>query len=410
MIGGKTFYTGHFNGIPTVVVFSGWGKVASASTASILLSHFKIDSLVFMGVAGAANTSLNIGDVVVSTQAYQHDMDATPMMPQYQVPSVNKTFFDADVALIDLATGCIEEFLSTLDDSIEDTRLNEFAVSSPKLVKGVIASGDTFVNSESDLANLHPDIITQAVEMEGAAVAQVAESFDVPFVVVRTISDKANGEAHLDFAKFVETVASVYSFEILTRMSKIMRLRTEPEGQPHVLPQSCQELIELLGLERHIEGGYFKETHRSSQQVIVKRGGHDSVESAGTSIQFLLNKDEGGFSAWHQIEDDETWYYQGGQPMLVHYLDQNKQLITTLLGDPLGHPGSTNQLTVPRNHWFSAEVGAKNGFSLVACSVSPAFDFKRFKLADREQMLLEFPQHQDIIIRLSIPSLETNTT
>ena len=92
-IGGKKFYTGKFNGVPTVVVWSRWGKVASSSTASILLSRFNIDSLIFIGVAGAISKDLNIGDIVISTQTYQHDMDATPFMPKYQIPSVNQTFF-----------------------------------------------------------------------------------------------------------------------------------------------------------------------------------------------------------------------------------------------------------------------------------------------------------------------------
>lgn len=164
--------------------------------------------------------------------------------------------------------------------------------------------------------------------------------------------------------------------------------------------QTAAEIINHLGLEQHIEGGYFKETHRSNQTIIVNRNGQPSPESAATSIQYLLNKDEQGYSAWHRITDDETWYYQGGQPMLVHYFTDDGKLNTIKLGNPIIDSEAHNQLTVPRNHWFAAEVGADSGYSLVGCAVAPAFAYERFELATEEQLLAEFPQHAAIIKRL----------
>ena len=225
-IGGKKFYTGKFNGVPTVVVWSGWGKVASSSTASILLSRFNIDSLIFIGVAGAINEDLNIGDIVVSTQTYQHDMDATPLMPKYQIPSVNQTFFHAEEALKDMASSSSNDFLSNIQESINPQTLTKFNITSPKAVEGIIASGDKFVSTAEDLKNLHPEADTKAVEMEGAAVAQVCTSFNTPFVIIRTMSDKANSDSHIDFPAFVSSIASVYSFEILSRMIKSPRLQS----------------------------------------------------------------------------------------------------------------------------------------------------------------------------------------
>jgi adenosylhomocysteine nucleosidase len=402
-IGGKTFYKGEFNGVPTVVVLSGWGKVASSSTASILLARFDIASLVFIGVAGATNPSLNIGDIVISTETYQHDMDATPLMPKYEIPSVAKTFFCADAKLKECTTACSQEFFANLPTCIPAETLTAFGITSPKAAQGVIASGDTFVTTKEDLRNLHPTVTTDAVEMEGAAVSQVCDAFNIPFVIIRTVSDKENCDAHIDFPKFIASVASIYSFEILTRMSKTPLLQAIAMQLTHAafLPTTCTDIIAHLGLKQHIEGGYYKETHRSTQQIKIDRNGTMSAEPAGTAIQFLLNKDENGFSAWHRISDDEVWYYQAGQPMLIHYIDITGKLVSTLIGNPLEHPGCTNQLVVPHKCWFAAEVGANQGFSLVGCSVSPAFDFTRFELADRDTLIAEYPEHSDIIARLT---------
>lgn len=409
-IAGRVFYTGILNGIETVAVWSKWGKVSASATTTLLISKFNATSLIFIGVAGAIEPSLNVGDIVISTSLYQHDMDARPLMSRYEIPLYGKVFFESDKELNECAYKSSETVLKSITDHIDQALLDEFNIKDPKSTNGLIASGDKFVSTEEHIANLHPDEITHAVEMEGAAFAQICHDFNVPCVVIRTISDNANHTAHIDFGKFIENIASRYSLAIITEMTKTPLLQALISPEPEKsLPHSCSDVITLLGLEKHIEGGYYKETHRSTQEVTVKRDGIDSIESSGTSIQFLLNKDEGGFSAWHRIEDDETWYYQGGEPMLVHYFSQDGSLITTLLGDPLKHSGSTNQFTVPRNHWFSAEVGADNGFSLVACSVSPAFDFKRFKLANRDVMLQEFPEHTEIITRLSIASPEKKT-
>jgi adenosylhomocysteine nucleosidase len=150
-------------------------------------------------------------------------MDATPFMPKYQIPCVNQTFFDADKALRDAATSSAQDFLDTIEESIDHETLSKFNITAPQVVEGIIASGDKFVSTAEDLKDLHPQVDTKAVEMEGAAVAQVCTSFNIPFVIIRTISDKANSDSHVDFPAFVSSVASVYSFEILSRMIRSLR-------------------------------------------------------------------------------------------------------------------------------------------------------------------------------------------
>ena len=146
-------------------------------------------------------------------------MNATPIFAKYEIPVLEKTFFEAEEDLRSCALKHSHNFLNDIHTCIDAKILAEFNIEKPKAIEGIIASGDCFVASKDDLKHLHPDIQTDAVEMEGAAVAQVCEYFNMPFVVIRTISDKANSDAHIDFPKFTKLVASHYSFEILKSMS-----------------------------------------------------------------------------------------------------------------------------------------------------------------------------------------------
>ncbi|OGT42863.1 MAG: 5'-methylthioadenosine/S-adenosylhomocysteine nucleosidase [Gammaproteobacteria bacterium RIFCSPHIGHO2_12_FULL_40_19] len=217
--GSRTYHVGKINSHDVVLVFSRWGKVASATTATSLITEFKIDQLIFTGVAGASSATLNIGDVVVSSQLYQHDMDARPLMPRHEIPLTGMTFFKADAALVRKAHSAAQGVLSTLSQDIPSEELAVFGVTAPKCVVGTIATGDQFIadpaRTEAIMAE-KPE--TMAVEMEGAAVAQVCNDYSVPFVVIRTISDKADHLSAIDFPKFIEKIARHYSERIVTSM------------------------------------------------------------------------------------------------------------------------------------------------------------------------------------------------
>ena len=152
------------------------------------LHAFDAGCLVFTGVAGGLADGVNVGDMVVATQLLHHDMDASPLFPRFEVPLTGRSRFEADAELSDaLAAAALR------------------GVGAP-LHRGLIVSGDRFVASaaESDtLRALLPDAL--AVEMEGAAVAQACADFGRPFAVVRTISDRADDAAHIDFARFTRT-------------------------------------------------------------------------------------------------------------------------------------------------------------------------------------------------------------
>lgn len=218
-IGGRTYYEGKLYGQDAILVFSRWGKVASSSTATTLIAKFGINSLIFTGVAGAVSEKLNIGDVVIGNKLYQHDMDTRPIFPQYEIPLTGQTFFtpaDADLTRAQAAAG---KFTAEISAHIDKAVLTKFSIFKPTVHVGTIASGDQFIADPDQHENLHiKDEDVLAVEMEGASVAQVCSEHEIPFTVIRTISDKAKHDAHIDFQAFVDEVASHYSQGIIRNM------------------------------------------------------------------------------------------------------------------------------------------------------------------------------------------------
>lgn len=217
--GDGEYYCGKIGAHDVVLVSSGWGKVAASCTAAVLCSTFKIDQLIFTGVAGAASSDLNIGDIVISSQAYQHDVDARPFMPQHEIPQLGITFFKADSALVKAAEAAAKDLISSLSQKIPSELIDEFNLTQPKCIIGTIATGDQFISDPAKReAILKEKPETSAFEMEGAAAAQVCFKFQTPFVVIRTISDAANHLSKEAFEKFIQKIASYYSEHIVSHM------------------------------------------------------------------------------------------------------------------------------------------------------------------------------------------------
>jgi adenosylhomocysteine nucleosidase len=219
-VGRRTYHLGHLWGTPVVVVYSRWGKVAAATTATHLISLFGVAEILFTGVAGAAQPGLKVGDVVVGARLWQHDMDARPLFPRHEVPLLGRSSFASDEKrrsrLLQAAAAFLRDDLPAA--TTEATRA-AFHIRSPRAVEGDIASGDKFFADRADLADLLLRLPTiAAVDMESAAVAQVCHEYGVPFTVVRTISDAADEAAAHDFPRFLTQVASVYSHGILKRL------------------------------------------------------------------------------------------------------------------------------------------------------------------------------------------------
>jgi adenosylhomocysteine nucleosidase len=179
----------------------------------------------FTGVAGSINSELKIGDIVLGKRLIQHDMDARPLMAQYEIPLLSKIYLESDETHLAIASKAIHSVIEnrSLHAVIGEQELLEFNISQPKLFVGDIASGDQFFSKNEQQENLNvqlPNVL--CVEMEGAAVAQVCYEYEIPFTIIRTISDTADDSAHIDFSSFIKKISSKYAAEIIKNIFKIL--------------------------------------------------------------------------------------------------------------------------------------------------------------------------------------------
>ena len=215
-LGGREFWVGHLHGQDVVAVLSGVGKVAAATTATLLIQHFGVRQIVFTGVAGGLGREVKVGDVVLARSFLQHDMDASPLFPRHEVPFYGLSRFGADEGLADALELACERMLGDMPRRLDAETIDTFGLHAPRLHQGLLISGDRFVATTAESQALQrelPDAL--AVEMEGAAFAQVCHDFGVSLAVVRTISDRADDAAHVDFPKFLRDVASRYSGAVI---------------------------------------------------------------------------------------------------------------------------------------------------------------------------------------------------
>ncbi|MEL6811747.1 MAG: cupin domain-containing protein [Bacteroidota bacterium] len=163
---------------------------------------------------------------------------------------------------------------------------------------------------------------------------------------------------------------------------------------------SIQQIIETLELQPHPEGGYFRESYRSTG-VIPRENlseQYSGDRNYATSIYFLLTSDS--FSAFHKIHQDEQWHFYDGTPIHLHMISPEGNYSEISIGRNLGL-GQLPQFTVPGGYWFASEVKHPNSYALAGCTVSPGFDFADFNLPERRELLALFPQHSEIIHRLT---------
>ncbi len=214
--GKRRYHIGTLFNKEVVLVFSRWGKVASATTATQLINDFKLDEVIFTGVAGSINSDLCIGDIVIGKNLFQYDIDASPLYKRFEVPLLNKVFFETEsskrIKLLDSG----QQFINDYHTVITKSEATKFKIENPKVIIGDIASGDQFINTKSQISFLHSNLQSVVcVEMEGASVAQVCYEYQVPFSIIRIISDNANDNAHIDFELFADQIASKYALKVL---------------------------------------------------------------------------------------------------------------------------------------------------------------------------------------------------
>ena len=220
LIHGMRDYTqGTLFGIDAVCVLSRIGKVAAATTATMLVEKFGVTHILFTGVAGAGDAGVAVGDIVIAEFLVQYDMDASPLFPPFEVPLTGLSHFPSDVHISNVVADAAHQFLAhDFEASIGDEERAVFRLATPRVHRGLIGSGDRFVSCGQHMSQLNESLTgLLAVEMEGAAVAQVCFELGVPFAVIRTISDNANEDAATDFMRFVKSVAARYAFHIVRR-------------------------------------------------------------------------------------------------------------------------------------------------------------------------------------------------
>ena len=162
------------------------------------------------------------------------------------------------------------------------------------------------------------------------------------------------------------------------------------------MARSAQTWIQQLGLQQHVEGGWYREVYRSplSFQDDHLSASFTGPRSACTHIYFLLEK--GNFSAFHRIRSDELWHFYDGDPIIIYEIDDAGKLKEHLLGnDP--EMSQSPFCMIPAGSWFASRVADEGAYGLVGCSVSPGFDFADFELATRTDLTHQFPQHVGLI-------------
>jgi len=158
--------------------------------------------------------------------------------------------------------------------------------------------------------------------------------------------------------------------------------------------------IEKLQLEAHPEGGYFRQTYKSDLLLAKEAlpAGFTGPRAASTAIYFLL---EGrNFSAFHRLRSDEVWHFYAGDALIVHVIEPDGKYSSVLLGLDLD-AGQILQAVVRAGCWFASHAADWNSFALVGCTVAPGFDFEDFELAQRAELLAKYPQHRELIERLT---------
>lgn len=219
--GGIEFIRGKLSDKEVVIAFTGIGKVNAAMTTTLILEYYNPSKVIFTGIAGGINPSINPADLIVSERCVHHDLnyiyDDTLVSYQPSNPidsTTNPVFFYADSFMV--------QTLKIIADSI---RLTPFISGTdsfqPKIIFGTIATGDAFIASKRKNIQLIERFKADAVEMEGAAVAQVCYQRNIPFIIIRSISDSADENAHVDLEEFYLTAAKNANFLVLRLLQEM---------------------------------------------------------------------------------------------------------------------------------------------------------------------------------------------
>ena len=197
-----SLYKGVLENKNVLLVLSGNGKVNAAAVAQLVVLE-KVSSIIFTGVAGGLLKEQNIGDLVIATDTVQHDVDVTALGYKLGEVPGDGFSFESDPKLFNIAYAAAKK--------VPDT----------KVTKGRVLTGDQFINSSEKITFLQNEFAASSVEMEGAAIGQIAKKWDIPFVIIRSLSDTADENSHMDFNDFIEIAAKNAKIVVLNMLKEL---------------------------------------------------------------------------------------------------------------------------------------------------------------------------------------------
>ena len=185
-VGGRTFWSGHLHGHEVVATLSGMGKVAAATTTSLLIDHFKAEQVIFTGVAGGLALGVEVGDVVVGSGFVQHDMDVSPLFPRFELPGQGITRLQADGVLTQVLKEAAEDAVTWLPNLLDAATLASLGLHRPSVHQGLIVSGDRFVSSNTECEALRARLAASHLERARAALGSARyQAFDPRLAALR---------------------------------------------------------------------------------------------------------------------------------------------------------------------------------------------------------------------------------
>lgn len=417
---GLAFLDGRLRGKRVVLGRIGFGKVNAALAATLIIEHFKPEGVIFTGAAGALNPDLNLGDIVIGTQTTQHDFgmlsDKSPGSPtgfahwRTRNPVTNEKnplFFTAG-----------DRLLRAAREAGRLVKLEKVApeLEEPKVIEGVIATGDLFVSEKSKNYELGKHLDADAVEMEGAAVAQVSWQFGVPCLIVRSISDTASGSSLVDYYKFVKIAARNSSSLVAETITQLDKLGPAPPEPPAAAAQSWKIAFELAFGEDSPYGSEFPDLYKLPYEVNLAITKEVLDQIVGVALkevgakQVRLSYSPGGYRDFPvvpsaQLEVEATDAATQDLMNVVGYLAQQTTVIASKRIEPgnrralqiveksgasLANPKTVEEFwhrlseAAPKLHpgFSSVETGGRPGLYIIDSDGDwLAKDFPKFRLA-----------------------------
>lgn len=200
---GNRYYEATYRGVRLVIAYSKIGKVFSTLTATTMIEHFRATKLLFSGVAGAISPTLKVGDLIVAIKLAQHDLDITAFGHPYGYVPEGAVFVETDKEMIEIS----KEVAASMGKSVQE---------------GIIATGDQFVADEKRKNWIGTTFGADALEMEGGSVAVVCDALNIPFFILRSISDAADMDASFSFDTFLETSAKESAEFVMKMVDRIV--------------------------------------------------------------------------------------------------------------------------------------------------------------------------------------------